>query len=113
MSVETWEWCGQAHHFIGAPNCRFHMATWVADGRFLVSTVGDYRPWHRPEEMTTIGAGPESFFETYVFSTDPDNRDPESGHPVVIDWSEIEGERWRTHEHANDGHMLYCRKFDP
>ena len=109
-----WEWCGQAHHFIAGHSCRFHMATWVADGRFLVSTVGDYRPDRdaKTKTMTTIGAGDDSFFETYVFTTDPDNRDPESGHPPVTDWSEVVGERWATHEQANEGHMRYCREYD-
>ena len=102
MSAPTdqpWEWCGAAHHFVGADKCRFHMATWVAGGRYLVSTVGDYRPDVRGD-MEAIGVG-DSFFETYVFS----------GHPRVTDWCEVEGERYATHEEANEGHMRYCAKF--
>jgi hypothetical protein len=107
-----WEWCGQAHHFVGANNCRFHLATWVGGGRFLVSTVGDYRPEPDRQTMTTLGAGDDSFFETYVFATDPDNREVTSGHPEVSDWCEVGGERWATHEEANEGHMRYCREFE-
>lgn len=112
MSAPTdqpWEWCGAAHHFVGADKCRFHMATWVAGGRYLVSTVGDYRPDVRGD-MEAIGVG-DSFFETYVFTTDPHDREETSGHPQVTDWCEVEGERYATHEEANEGHMRYCAKF--
>lgn len=105
-----WEWCGQAHHFVAADSCRFHMATWVGGGRFLVSTVGDYRP-SGSDEMQAIGIG-DSFFETYVFTTDPENRHAESGHPVVTDWSEIDGERVATHEAANELHIRKCKEWD-
>lgn len=112
MSADQWEWCGQAHHFIAARSCQFHLATWVAEGRFLVSTVGDYRPGDVDGEMRPIGAGDSAFFETFVFTTDPDNRDEESGHAPVTDWSEVEGERVATHEDANITHIRLCRKYD-
>jgi hypothetical protein len=106
-----WEWCGAPHHFIGAPECHFHLATWVAGGRFLVSTVGDYRPRGADSPMKQIGAG-EMYFETYVFATDPANRHEESLHPIVTGWSQIEGERCATAEEANVLHLDACKRWD-
>ncbi|HEY1119929.1 MAG TPA: hypothetical protein VGE43_19595 [Acidimicrobiales bacterium] len=111
-SPDHWEWCGAPHHFIGAPECHFHLATWVAGGRYLVSTVGDYRPAGSDSPMKAIGAG-EAYFETYIFETDPDDRGDQGdgGHPSVVSWSNVDGERWKTHEEANAGHLRYCRKW--
>jgi hypothetical protein len=41
-SKETWQWFGNAGHFICAQWCRFHLCTKVGD--YLVSTVGEYVP---------------------------------------------------------------------
>lgn len=101
-----------AHHFIAADSCRYHMATWVAGGKYLVSTVGDYRPPSSPDAMQPIGAGAASFFETFVFECDPDDRGDDDGHPTVSDWSPCEGTRWSTYEQANDGHIRACVRWD-
>jgi hypothetical protein len=111
MSAE-WEWCGAAHHFVGAGKCRFHMATWVNAGRYLVSTVGDYRPDGLNQPMMALGLS-DSFFETYVFECDPDDRGNDgTDHPAVSDWCNVDGERVSTREQANELHLAMCRKWD-
>ena len=98
-------WCGFQHHFIG--ECRFHLATFVGDR--LVSTVGDYRPT-KDGEQKALGAGADSFYETYVFATDGEN-DPATGHPTVTDWAELEGERFATPEQAHAAHMRIVERL--
>ena len=83
------------------------MATLVKGGRYLVSTVGDYRPGG--EKMETIGSGEESFFETYVFKARGVGKD---WNPVMQDWSEIDGRRYADSREAEKGHYTYCRKWD-
>jgi hypothetical protein len=112
--VNQWQWFGHAGHLCVAADCRFHLCTLV--GGWLVSTVGDYRPRHKGDcgAMERIGAGAESFFETYVFKVIEGSRcsDPECecGLPN-IDGSEIDGERYAKAGDAADGHMRYCQKY--
>lgn len=51
--MSEWVWHGHAAHFIGGARCRFHLATTVAGGRFIVSTVGDYYPDPKGERDQT------------------------------------------------------------
>lgn len=104
-----WKWCGHAHHFVGADSCAHHLSTFVNDGRFLVSTVGAYRPGGPKAEMERLGAGPDSFYETFVFRTDPTDLD--DGCPRVADWGEIDSTRYATPGEANAGHMEFCRQY--
>lgn len=105
---DGWVWCGYAGHFVGARNCRFHMHTRV--GKYRISTVGDYHPPHKPgDEMETIGAGPDSFFETFVFEVEGMGT---HGEGEITGWGEIDGERYATAEAACRGHMAYCWKYD-
>ncbi len=39
-----WKWFGSPAHFICSFDCRFHLATLVGDGEYIVSTVGEYLP---------------------------------------------------------------------
>ena len=105
---ETWRWCGHAHHFIGGPRCRYHLATWVGD--YLVSTVGDYVPDGHSEPMS-LGPEPDMFFETMVFTAhlvdDPDRDDNCHGY-TVTSWTEVDAWRYQAVEAANEGHLRAC-----
>jgi hypothetical protein len=106
VSKSDWYWSGYAGHFIGARNCGFVMHTRV--GNFRISTVGDYTPYQSKEKMETIGAGEDSFFETYVFRV----RDSEHPEGEIEEWSEIDGERYAESREAEAGHYKYCEKYD-
>lgn len=106
IPVEEWRWLGYPQHLIVAQNCRFRMATVV--GAYLVSTVGDYRIGNS-NEMTTIGAGKDSLFETMVFPVDGE---AECGCcPRVTDWNGLEQRRYATAVQAERGHMEACREY--
>jgi hypothetical protein len=106
--ADDWLWCGYPHHFIGGVDCLFSLATWVGGGRWLVSTVGDYRP--QGGDQKAIGIDGE-MFETMVFATDPSVRD--DGEPAVISWSDdVCCRRYRTVCDAVEGHMALCREFE-
>ena len=102
----NWKWYGYAGHFIGGSQCAYHLSTRV--GKFLISTVGDYRPNGDRSSRTTIGAGKESFFETYVFDFLGETKD---GDPNVISFTEIDGERYAESIDAERGHYRYCKKY--
>lgn len=105
-----WRWCGYPGHLIVANRCLFHLTTRVGD--FRVSTVGDYRPDGPDGERRTIGAGPDAFFETFVFrAADLDN--DECGNRVgeVTEWVEIATARYATYAAAERGHMEMCRRY--
>lgn len=100
---------GCAGHFIGGDECRFRRHTQV--GSFRVSTVGDYRP--REGQRMTLGADPLSFFETMVFRTLTAAADKNEGCGcrAVIDWSEIDSERYATAGEAQAGHERMVTKY--
>jgi hypothetical protein len=104
--MEQWVWAGHAGHLCVVDDCRFHMATRV--GMYVVSTVGDYYPPGRGVR-DTIGAGEDSFFETFVFPATGEELD--CGCPEVESFGEIDGERYADAKAATDGHMRYCRKY--
>ena len=110
MSRADWQWCGHAHHFIGARDCHYHLSTFVGGGTFLVSTVGGYLPDRSKDQYTTLGLGDDSFYESMVFRTDPMNLTDDE--PTVIAWSEEWCERYATAELANAGHIALCNRFD-
>lgn len=102
---DGWVWCGYAGHFVGAKSCQFHLHTRV--GNYRVSTVGDYHPGGR-EEMETLGAG-DCFYETFVFRVEGMGT---HGEGDVVDWSEVEVDRYRTSDEACAGHLAFCWVFD-
>lgn len=103
-SEAGWKWYGYGGHFVGSKSCAFHLATRI--GGFLVSTVGDYMPGAMPRQ--TLGASPDSFFETYVFECDGDTED---GDPNIRSWGEIDGGRYSQSILAERGHYDFCRKY--
>lgn len=103
ISESEWKWYGYGGHLCVSSFCAYHLATRI--GGFLISTIGDYRP--RGKERETIGAGPDSFFETFVFRCDGETKD---GNPDS-DLSEIDSERYATSIEAERGHYRYCKKY--
>jgi len=105
---EQWKWFGFPGHFICAERCRFRLCTQV--GNYLISTVGDM---YYDDKRQTVGAGKDSFFETYVFKAGPTCSEPDCGcgQPVLDDACEIDGIRARTAGDAQRTHMEYCEKY--
>lgn len=105
---------GCAGHFIAARDCAFRRHTQVPGYR--ISTVGNlyYRVPGDDGERKTLGAGPKSFFETYVFkTTDEPAEDSEGcGCRKVADWSEVEGVRYATAGEAQAGHEAMVAKYE-
>lgn len=95
-------------HLIVARNCHWHRHTQV--GFYRISTIGDY---YLRDKRETVGSGNEDFFETMVFKTsresEPDNDG--CGCRQVIDWSELDGERYATAGAAQAGHERYIKKY--
>ncbi len=109
-----WRWFGHAGHLIVWESCHFHLCTQV--GTFLISTIGDYYPMGRDGtrgKRETIGAGEDSFFETYVFHAGKPCDDAECGGCGRPDngGGEIDGTRSGTAAEAARQHMAYCRKY--
>lgn len=109
-----WEWFGYPGHFICAQWCQFRLCTKV--GEYLISTVGDYHSPIRGEQVSerkTVGAGDDSFFETYVFKAGKRCVAEDCGcnMPELADACEIDGERTATAGRAQEAHMRYCLKY--
>lgn len=105
IPVSEWKWYGYAGHFIGGSKCAFHLSTRI--GGYLISTVGDYRP-RGSDQKETIGAGPDAFFETFVFKCDGEEA---SGDPNIAEWCEIDSERYATSIEAERGHYRFCEQY--
>ena len=106
--VKGWQWLGYPAHFLCAHSCAFHMATKV--GKYIVSSVGDYRPDGMDKKKVTIGAGENSFFETYVFKAGG-ICSCGCGEPRIDSGCEIDGIRSATATEARKRHLAMCRKY--
>lgn len=102
-SQADWKWYGYAGHFIGGKKCAFHLCTRI--GLYLISTVGDYCPNGKRE---TLGASENSWFETFVFHCDGEKP---SGDPNILDFMELDSERYEKSIEAERGHYRYCEKY--
>jgi len=103
-----WQWLGNAMHLCVSDKCRFHLATVVGGGRWIVSTVGDYWP-DGASEPARIGA--RRLYETYVFRAAKPH--PHGCNcPQIEDLSEVDSQGYEHHDSANDGHMQMCEKWD-
>lgn len=119
MDRTEWKHYGYAGHLIVSAWCRFHLCTELPNG-YMVSTVGDY---HSPADMmkhgertkpTTIGAGNDSFYETYVFRVNGEHCSADGcdcGLPVMSDACEIDGARAATAGEASANHWAFCEKW--
>ncbi len=105
--MTDWIWCGYPHHFVGAHKCHFSLATFVAGGRFLISTVGDWRP---TDDETTEPLGIDGHtYETMVFATNPE--DLIDGEPNLVSWSELRCLGALTPASASEQHLLMCHEY--
>lgn len=131
----AWTWMPHSAHLIVGNDCRFHLATVVANGAFLVSTVGEWLPsessWdifaqsrgvtlegkgdaRQADYMKKVGyldVGADRKYETMVF------RAAETvEHPccpfTASDFSEIDSRGYNDPAAARLGHMELCAKYD-
>lgn len=106
-SAASWLWCGFPGHFIAAESCRFRLCTTVGEGRWRVSTVGDYRP-ARSEKAETIGIN--RLYETMVFATT--KQTAECGCPEMGAAHELDFDAYNDALSARLGHVALCEKWD-
>jgi len=107
----NWEWFGYSAHFIGGNDCRFHLTTIIANGKYVVSTVGDYRPLlSKCNKRKEVGY--KRFFETKVFEFEGRCEDEGCGCRVPIITSEIDRCGYQTAGEAQAGHLAICEKWD-
>jgi hypothetical protein len=110
---------GCAGHLIVANSCRWKRHTQV--GKYRISSIGDYYAPDldkltrdpRAVKRTTIGAGPDAWFETMVFET-TDEQEPGNegcGCHQIKSWGEIDSERYATAGEAQTGHERYVAKY--
>ena len=102
-------WMGHAGHFICGRDCGFRLACHV--NGFIISTVGELKYGSDSDDapMRTLGASPDSFYETMVFKAVKSNHvccpfQMESG-------SEIDGKLYENAEDATRGHMAFLKKW--
>lgn len=101
---------GCAGHFIGARNCHWRRHTQV--GKYRISSIGEYVPYEG-QGRKQIGAGPDAFFETYVFETtgEPAKGSECCGCIEVVSWSEIDSQRYASAGDAQAGHEAFVKKY--
>jgi hypothetical protein len=98
---------GFAGHFIGSNSCRYTRTTDI-DGRWRVSTVGDYHPaMSRSREEI----GYKRFFETMVFALSPEACDCGCEAQKVASWSALEAEGYQTLAEADLGHAAMVERW--
>lgn len=134
IPVLDWKWFGNAGHFIGGSDCRFHLCTLIGD--ILVSTVGQYFPdsdardilaesrekplegkgdYRRADWMKKFGyedIGYQRKFETMAFKVSGrvcTAKDCDCGMPEIIP-SEIGFDSYNDAGSATKGHVEICRK---
>ena len=96
-----------AGHCIGIKDCRFFLHTQVGNA-YRVSTVGDYRPLGHKRPL---GLPADSFYETMVFRTSPQQEVTDCECRAVADWNELTCERYATEAAARAGHAAMVRKY--
>jgi hypothetical protein len=137
VSAADWRWFGSPGHLIVAFDCRFHLCTLVAGGKYLVSTVGEYFPdapirevFAQSRGVTLEGRGDERVYdyrrkvgfedigsgrkyETMVFKAGKpcDAEGCKCGMPR-IDGNELVCEGYNDPASATAGHMKLCRKWE-
>ena len=113
VSEREWKWIGKAGHLIVGHDCVFHLCTVV--GNKLISTVGDYHPYHKRGndglgEAVTIGAG--RLYETYVFRVNSPRIFCSCGCGLPdFDPTEIDSLPANAAGEATANHMAMCRKY--
>jgi len=108
IKKQDWIWHGLAGHFICSPDCRYRQCTEI--GKYLISTVGEYRPDYKKGELIEIGAN--RFYETMVFEIDYycDTKKCGCGHPMIVP-SELDFLSAKTKKEADKNHLYMCEKW--
>ena len=101
-------WYGNAGHFCGCRKCEFHLCTEV--GKYLISTVGEYRPDGIDKPMESLSTTPNMFYETMVLELNGSRCKCGCGLPDVH-LSALEVDRYETPKEANEKHLEYCKKY--
>jgi len=122
IPVSKWKWFGNAGHFIGARDCRFHLCTQV--DKFLISTVGEYFPTYelrkndielnKFEKENPWGKkiGCDRIFETMVFEAGkPCDRPSCHCRLPEISGSDLDFNGYNDRKAATEGHMEMCLKY--
>jgi hypothetical protein len=106
-----WEWFGYAGHLIVGHMCRFHLCTKV--GKYLISTVGDYRSSLDKEDDKPREIGCNRLYETMVFLAGKRCvvEHCRCGQPSLKTASEIDFAGYNVAGDAQRGHMKMCRKY--
>lgn len=99
-----WVWYGYAGHLCIGSRCAYHMSTRI--GRYLISTVGDFKPDGKTRE--TLSSADDSFFETMVFPCDGEIA---SGDPNILSWEAVESEHYAKSIDAERNHRALCLKY--
>lgn len=97
-------------HFIGAKRCRYGRTSLVG-GRWVVSTVGDYRPDGGGQESI----GYDRTYETMVFPLAKlcdDKLCDCGGRPVIEEWGGLDMAGYHSEAEAALGHELMVRKWE-
>jgi hypothetical protein len=101
---------GYGGHFAAWPDCLFHLHTTV-NGRWRVSTVGDYRPTYRARGEARLALAPEGLggggvrlFESMVFMLAPNGG--------VRSWTEIRSAAYDCAADADEGHEALCAEYE-
>jgi len=118
-------------------DCRFHLATCVGDGKFIISTVGEYLPDGHLREQIAASRGIElqgkgnyrradylnqvgweevacgRKYETYVFRAQKQTNPEGLCCPYeVANHIELEGTGYNDPAEAYRGHMKLCKDWD-
>ena len=101
---DKWKWFGNAGHFCGSGDCRFHLTTLV--GKYIISTIGEWRPMGATKDKEI---GISGFYETMVF-VHAGNCECGCGLPMM-NCSEIDGLRYNKPKAATAGHNKICLKY--
>ena len=120
MDREHWIWMPHPAHFCCAERCFFRLATVVGKKKkYVISTVGEMKPsksakdWNKINpsyEWETLGAGDNTYYETYVFEAEKSNH-PCCPYEANIG-KQVDGERRGTAEKSYKMHMKMCKKWD-
>jgi hypothetical protein len=96
---------GNAGHLCVSHCCEFHLTTKV--GKYLVSTVGEYRSPFDEDKFTEIGCG--RLYETMVFKA---GKLCECGCGLpTTNGEELDMRGYNTAQAANHGHAKMCHKW--
>ena len=107
IDLAGWEWYGNAAHFCGAKDCRFHLTTEV--GQYVVSTVGDYYPQGSERKIEPTDIGSNRTHETMVFAVV--GRCKCGCNLPTHDGNEVDFCGYNCGADAAKGHIALCEKW--